>query len=185
MKLLNQEKRHNKILLVFILSLSIVTVVSACSNSGTQSTVTPIATKPSPSPITSKMTSSVTTTVEEAQPVYAYNPAGRRDPFAPIITKEESKVKAGDRAPLERYGLSEFKLTGIIWQGFGYNALVEGPDGKGYVVRVGTIMGQNRGVVKKITQNKVIIEEKFKNFSGGTERKEIVIELRKKQEGMP
>jgi hypothetical protein len=30
----------------------------------------------------------------------------------------------------------------------------------------------------------MIVEEKFKNFSGGTERKEIVIELRKKQEGM-
>lgn len=187
MKHPKQEKRHHKIQLVFTLSLLIGTVVMACSNSGnTPITTTPIATKPTPSLITSKVTSTATATVAETAPqVYAYNAAGRRDPFAPIISKEEKKAKTGDRPPLERYGLSEFKLTGIIWQGFGYNALVEGPDGKGYVVRVGTIMGQNRGVVKKITQEKMVIEEKFKNFSGGTERKEIVIELRKKQEGMP
>ncbi|MGE5174280.1 MAG: pilus assembly protein PilP, partial [Betaproteobacteria bacterium] len=74
--------------------------------------------------------------------------------------------------------------TGIVWGGFGFNAMLEGPDGKGYFVRVGTIIGQNRGVVKKITQDRMVIEEKFKNFSGETERKEIVIELRKKQEGM-
>ncbi len=170
-----------------MLLLFIGAVVAACSNSGqAPGTPTPIVTKPTTSPLVSKVTSSATTTVvETAPPVYVYNAAGRRDPFAPIITKEEKKAKAGDRPPLERYGISEFKLTGIIWQGFGYNALVEGPDGKGYVVRVGTIMGQNRGVVKKISQDKVIIEEKFKNFSGGTERREIVIELRKKQEGMP
>ncbi len=187
MKDLKQGKKYNNILLVFTLSLLIGTVVTACSNSGnTPITTTPIATKPTTSLIASKVTSTATATVvETAQPAYTYNAAGRRDPFAPIISKEEKKAKAGDRPPLERYSLSEFKLTGIIWQGFGYNALIEGPDGKGYVVRVGTIMGQNRGVVKKITQEKMIIEEKFKNFSGGTERKEIVIELRKKQEGMP
>ncbi len=165
-----------------MLSLLIGTVMTACSKSSNA---------PAPAtPITSKQVattmSQVTSTVpqEQTQPAYSYITAGRRDPFAPIIMKEEKKAKAGERPPLERYGLFEFKLTGIIWQGFGYNALVEGPDGKGYVVRVGTIMGPNKGVVKKITQDRMIIQEKFKNFSGGTERKEIVIELRKKQEGM-
>lgn len=169
-----------------MLSLLLGTVVMGCSDSGkAPSTATPIATKLTPSPITSQVTSSITATVEvPPQPAYAYNPVGRRDPFAPIVTKEEKQAKAGERPPLERYSLSEFKLTGIVWGGFGYNAMLEGPDGKGYFVRVGTIIGQNRGVVKKIAQDKMVIEEKFKNFSGETERKEIVIELRKKQEGM-
>jgi len=43
-------------------------------------------------------------------------------------------------------------------------------------------MGPNKGVVKKITESEIVVEEKFKNFSGETERKDIVIELRKKQE---
>jgi type IV pilus assembly protein PilP len=99
------------------------------------------------------------------------------------IVKEEKRAKAGDQPPLERHNLYDFKLTGVIWGGFGYNAMVEAPDGKGYLVRVGTIIGLNRGVVKKISQGIMVVEEKFKNFSGETERKEIVIELRKNRRG--
>jgi type IV pilus assembly protein PilP len=148
-------------------------------------------TKPAPQlvqkqPIISAPTrTEVAKTEEKPAQVYTYNPAGRRDPFAPIIIKESKKGKEGDRPPLERYNLSEFKLTGIIWGGFGYNAMLEGPDGKGYFVRVGTIVGPNRGVVKKITQNTMVIEEKFKTYTGETERKEIVVELRRKQEETP
>jgi type IV pilus assembly protein PilP len=98
--------------------------------------------------------------------------------------KEDRKAQTGDRPPLERYGLFEFKLTGVVWGGLGYSAMLEGPDGKGYFVHVGTIMGQNKGVVKKITQNTMVIEEKIKTITGEIDRKEIVIELRKKQEGM-
>ena len=122
---------------------------------------------------------------ERHEPGYTYNPGGRRDPFAPIIIKESNKGKGGDRPPLERYNINEFKLTGIIWGGFGYNAMLEGPDGKGYFVRVGAILGPNRGVVKKITQNTMVVEEKYRTYTGETERKEIVVELRKKQEETP
>jgi len=124
-------------------------------------------------------------TEEKHAPVYTYNPAGRRDPFAPIIVKESKKGKESDRPPLERYNINEFKLTGIIWGGFGYNAMLEGPDGKGYFVRVGAILGPNRGVVKKITQNTMVVEEKYKTYTGETEHKEIVVELRKKEEETP
>ncbi len=165
-----------------MLPLLIGIVMTACSKtSKAPAPATPITSKPA---VTTMSQPTPTAPQELVQPVYSYSAVGRRDPFAPIIMKEEKKAKAGERPPLERYGLFEFKLTGVIWQGFGYHALVEGPDGKGYVVRVGTIMGPNKGVVKKITQDRMVILEKFKNFSGGTERKEIVIELRKKQEGM-
>lgn len=134
----------------------------------------------------------LTTTVTQTAPVavsavevYAYNPAGRRDPFTPIIIKEEKKALAGAKTPLERYPIGEFKLAGVVWGGYGYNAMLEGPDGKGYFVRIGTKIGPNQGVVKKITQTTMIIEEKFKDLQGEVSRKEIVIELHKKQEGTP
>ncbi|MBS1243133.1 MAG: putative Type pilus assembly protein PilP [Nitrospirae bacterium] len=148
----------------------------------------PTATAPAPA---QQPKSAATATVEQAKAeekpaaIYAYNPAGRRDPFTPIIIKEEKKSMAGAKAPLERYAISEFKLAGIVWGGLGYHAMLEGPDGKGYFVRVGTKVGPNQGVVKKITQNTMVIEEKFKDPQGETNRKEIVIELRKKQEGTP
>ena len=146
----------------------------------------PAATAPAPA---QRPKSAVTATQAKAEEkpaaMYAYNPAGRRDPFTPIIIKEEKKSIAGAKAPLERYPISEFKLAGIIWGGLGYHAMLEGPDGKGYFVRVGTKVGPNQGVVKKITQNTMVIEEKFKDPQGETNHKEIVIELRKKQEGTP
>jgi type IV pilus assembly protein PilP len=63
--------------------------------------------------------------------------------------------------------------------------MIEGPDGKGYFVRVGTVIGPNRGVVKKINRNSLVIEEKYKTYAGETQRKEILVELRKKQEATP
>ncbi len=120
---------------------------------------------------------------ETAAPVYSYNPHGRRDPFTPLIIREEKKDRIGARPPLERYALHEFKLTGIVWGGLGYHAVLEGPDGKGYFVKTGTIVGTNRGVVKKIDQNSLTVLEQFKDPSGEMKKKEIVIELRKKQEG--
>jgi type IV pilus assembly protein PilP len=159
------------------------TVLFACSESQKAPTQPVTAPKAALQPATQP-----TSTIQEEKkdlPVYSYSPQGRRDPFAPLITKEETKARAGSRPPLERYSISEFKLTGIVWGGYGYNAMIEGPDGKGYFVRVGTIIGPNKGTVKKITKDTMEIEEKFKNMLGATERKQIVIKLRQKQEGMP
>ena len=117
---------------------------------------------------------------EKPMPAYTYKPGKRRDPFRPLIVKAEQKVRAKDRPPLERYNINEFKLTAIMWGGFGYNAMVEGPDGKGYFIRVGTIIGPNRGRVKKITKSRLIVEETYKTYTGRTERKRIVVELKTK-----
>jgi type IV pilus assembly protein PilP len=175
-----QGKKYYSILSIVVMVFLLGLWIGGCSKS-TQapSTTTPIAAKAAQKPVSQ---ATATVAVEKPEAAYSYNPVGRRDPFAPIVVREEKKAKAGDRPPLERYNLFDFKLTAILRGGFGDNAMVEAPDGKGYVVHVGTIIGPNKGVVKKITENKLIVEEKFKNFSGGSERKEIVIELRKKQE---
>jgi type IV pilus assembly protein PilP len=157
-------------------------VIAGCSDSGkAPAPSAPVAAK-QVQPVVTQPT--VTAPEEKPQFVYTYNPVGRRDPFAPLIVKQETTSKAGDRPPLERYNLYDFKMMGIIWGGFGYNAMLEAPDGKGYFVRVGTVIGPNKGVVKKITQSSIVVEEKFKSISGTPERKETVIQLRKKQEGI-
>ena len=153
-----------------------------CSDSEKPTAVqTPVTVTPKQQVITK---GTATLTAEKPRVAYSYSPMGRRDPFSPIIIREERKAQSEDRPPLERYNIYEFKLTGVVWGGFGYNAMLEGPEGKGYFVHVGTIIGQNRGVVKKISKNAMVIEEKFKTISGETDKKDIVIELRKKQEGM-
>ncbi len=180
-----QRKNHVKTAITgFTLLLFLIAGagIMGCSDSGKPPEAkAPVSVKPKQQVITQ-----ATTTVMEQKPqaAYSYRSAGKRDPFSPLIVKEDRKALMGERPPLERYNISDFKLSGIVWGGFGYNAMLEGPDGKGYFVHVGTILGQNKGIVKKITQHTMVIEEKFKNISGETNRKEIVIELRKKQEGM-
>lgn len=182
------QKRQNRQRIFFSLALPVlVAMLAGCSNS-------PTAPAPPAAPGASTQRQLIASapsgtallkTEEKPVEVFSYRPVSRRDPFAPIIVKQEKKASMGDRPPLERYNISEFKLSGIVWGGFGYNAMLEGPDGKGYFIRVGTILGPNRGVVKKITQNLIVIEEKFKNVMGETERKEITVQLRKKQEENP
>jgi Tfp pilus assembly protein PilP len=182
-----QQQRKNHIKITFtgftlILSLVVGAGILGCSDSGKPSKAQPpTSVKPKQQMITQG-----TATVIEIKPQanYSYNAMGRRDPFTPIIVREDRKAQSEDRPPLERYNINEFKMTGIVWGGFGYNAMLEGPDGKGYFVHVGAIIGQNKGIVKKITKGSMVIEEKFKTISGETNRKEIILELRKKQEGM-
>lgn len=145
--------------------------------------------KPVPVPATANGASPAAPAVakpeEPKEPSFTYQPRGRRDPFTPLIIAEEKKAPVANRPPLQRYNITDFKFTGVVWGGLGYNAILEAPDGKGYFIRVGTLVGPNGGVVKKITQSALVIEEKYKTFSGETHRKEIVVELRRKQEGTP
>ena len=168
--------------------LAVVCMAAACMAGCTDNTKPAEKAPPAQQPksaVTATAAQTKTEAEEKPATVYVYSPAGRRDPFMPIIIKEEKKALAGAKAPLERYPVSEFKLAGIVWGGLGYHAMLEGPDGKGYFIRVGTKIGPNEGVVKKITQTSMIIEEKYKDPTGETNRKEITIELRKKQEGTP
>ena len=115
---------------------------------------------------------------------YAYIPAGRVDPFAPIVNKESKQLSQSGRPPLERYTLDEFKLSGILWGGFGYKAMLVGLDGKGYLVHVGSRVGPDRAIVKEITQDTIVYEVKYKNEMGADVSRIISKKLHKKEEGM-
>jgi type IV pilus assembly protein PilP len=164
------------------ISMLMLIVLAACSESG-NAPRTPVSPGPKPAP---KVASQETATAAQAspQPEYVYSAAGKRDPFSSIIVKEGPGAKLSERPPLERYSLSEFKLAGVMWGGFGYSAMLEGPDGRGYFVHVGTVIGPNNGVVKSITQHTMVVVEKFKTMTGDIDRRETVVELRKKQEGI-
>ncbi|MGH7255925.1 MAG: pilus assembly protein PilP [Nitrospirales bacterium] len=109
---------------------------------------------------------------------YSYLPGDRRDPFAPIIfdgampNREDPSLP-----PLQRLALSDLSLIGIIWGGFGYSAMLQASDGKGYMVRNGTRVGPNGGVVSSITENEVIIREEFVDVYGKPQVREFVKRL--------
>ena len=70
----------------------------------------------------------------KALPPIAYEPKGRRDPFTPIFLGK-------DNAALS---VSAVKLTGVVGGRGGLMALVEAPDGIGYILKPGDALGDGR-----------------------------------------
>ncbi len=78
--------------------------------------------------------------------------------------------------------LSEIQsgLKAIIWGQLGNKALVEDATGKGYVVQEGTYVGQNDGIVKKIFEDRIVVEEYRRDpIKGQLVANEVVLKLKK------
>lgn len=112
---------------------------------------------------------------------YLYDPTGKRDPFRSAILGETLRGKE-TLPPLQRREISELKLIGIVWDKSGYSAMLETPDGKGYTIKVGTLVGSKKGVVRKITKKNVVIEERYMDIIGEMKTREIIMELPSKEE---
>jgi type IV pilus assembly protein PilP len=117
---------------------------------------------------------------------YSYNPMGKRDPFKPFISKAtvgKGKIRGERLVPLQRYNFSQLKLIGIIWRDDKNMAMVEDPEGRGYVLRKGTLIGENNGRVTNILKDRVIIEEVYRNNSGKIKTKTASLKLHNTEEG--
>jgi len=127
-------------------------------------------------------------TQEETAEAYRYHPEGKPDPFKPFVTivteeKEgEKKTVHVPRSPLEKFVVSEFRLTGILWTGTKKIAIVKSPDGKRHLLQRGTVIGINGGTVIEIRPDGVVILEKVKDFAGNTKEERIILALQKNRE---
>jgi type IV pilus assembly protein PilP len=114
-------------------------------------------------------------------PGYAYHPDSRRDPFLAIVLGDSKATEVNlNVPPLQRVAMSELSLIGVIWGGFGYVAMVQTPDGRGYTVREGTRVGSANGVVSAITPETLTIKEPFSDIYGRKEMREHVMSLHPK-----
>ena len=117
-----------------------------------------------------------TPTPGEGQLTYFYNPIGKTDPFKSFIAEEEELESKKLRKPktyLETLDLSQLRLIAIIVGPKGKYAMVREAKGLGHVIRKGTPIGRNGGVVQSITEKEVTIREEFKDFRGLAKSREI------------
>ncbi len=96
------------------------------------------------------------------KPSYVYTSSGKPDPFKPFIEKQEtySSISPEElkklriipllKTELQRISISELKLVAIVKIGKEAIAMVEGPDGKGYIVKKGMAIGNKGGIVEDI-----------------------------------
>jgi type IV pilus assembly protein PilP len=119
---------------------------------------------------------------------YSYNIEGRSDPFKPFVTPQ-SAVPAGpdpDEIIDEHERLSgmqlfepgQLNLVGILLSPSSELAFVEDQAKKGYVLKVGTLIGR-RGVVAQIEPDHVVIEETAKTRSGKEIKTTVTMRLNK------
>ena len=115
----------------------------------------------------------------------------KKDPFKPFATEPVPQVQsrlgpAGvarkvDRLPIQSYEVNKFRLSGII-TGLNKNtALIIDPEGKGYVVREGMMIGINEGRIKRITPQAIEVVEKSRDDSGHLRKRSILLALPKKK----
>lgn len=117
----------------------------------------------------------------ETEKGYIYDPAGRRDPFVPLVVVSKAGKKGGSKIAgnLESYDIGDFTAVAIAKKGSHYYALLIAPDNKSYTVKEGTVIGLHNGKVVQITSNKILIKEYVEDYTGKQKSREIFLELHK------
>jgi len=135
--------------------------------------------KPAPAPVAASQPQPA------ASEAFVYSPMNLRDPFEPfikVVPEKKEKPKAFvPQTPLQRFPAEELRLVGVVWGGGPANAkaLIEDPTGKGYVVAVGTLVGDKGGGIVQIGRDEVVVEERFVNLLGEETQRVVKMTLRK------
>jgi type IV pilus assembly protein PilP len=109
---------------------------------------------------------------------YRYDPVGKRDPFSSPFNLADVRPSTVDpQTPLQRFELGQLTLKGVILNSQEPKALIEDSKGLGYVVRQGTLIGSQGGVVKTIEPQRIVVEEYEIDFYGKRQRKERELKL--------
>jgi len=117
---------------------------------------------------------------EEKRGGFAYDPTGKTDPFKSFIAIQEEleeKKKSKPKTYLETLDLSQLELIAVVMGPKGNWAMVRDSKGLGHVIRKGTAIGTNGGVVEKITAKEVIIREEYRDFRGTSKYRNVAKEL--------
>ena len=100
-----------------------------------------------------------------------------RDPFRkpqPKVEKDQVTKKVPE---IETLAVEELRLVGVITGPKKRKALVTGPSGKMFILTEGIRVGQRHGVIKRISENNVLVQERLTNLLGEEERYETTIEF--------
>ena len=106
---------------------------------------------------------------------YRYDPQGRRDPFRSLIGPTP-KLEPGQRpAGVPGFLIDEMKLQGIFKTRAGLTAMINGPDNKGYTIKVGDKVLD--GEVIRITPASVVFRQQVNDPTRIERYREVVKDL--------
>jgi Tfp pilus assembly protein PilP len=109
-----------------------------------------------------------------SQASYIYDPTNKTDPFKSFLTIREEQAKSKAKTYLETLELSQLDLTVTVVSSKGKWALLKDSKGVGHVIKEGTPIGTNNGVVYMISQGEIVIREQHKDFRGQMQNIDII-----------
>lgn len=105
-------------------------------------------------------------------PVVNYDQGTAVEPFSVSRIRLELKARSGDgpdmsrpREPLEAYPLESLHMVGALIQNNRSHALI-GVSGRVHQVAVGNYMGQDHGMITKVTDSEVTLTEIVEDMNG-------------------
>lgn len=128
-----------------------------------------------PAPAGQKPQGTPTAAAEPAPPAqgYAYDPAGRRDPFVSLLRRGGDPRSTSSRpAGVPGLLIGEITIKGIVRDRSGFLAMIQGPDTKQtFIVRTGEKLMD--GTVKAITADAVVFSQDVNDPLSMVKQKEI------------
>ena len=112
---------------------------------------------------------------------YSYEKKGKRDPFRPY--RHSSFVRDDTQGPLMAYELEQLSVVAVVWDNTNPRALVSDPRGSTHVVKEGTPIGKNDGLVIHIGDNMVLVKETYVDFAGEMTTNDVELRIRSTQGG--
>lgn len=137
---------------------------------------------PQPAPSTPPAQPSQPPKPEPAPETYSYNPEGRRDPFISLLVRGREATTGPTRAVgLGGLTINEVALRGIVRSRGAFVAILQAPDNKSYIVKVGERLAD--GVVKSIVADAVVFAQEVNDPLSLVKQREIRKPLRVIEEG--
>jgi type IV pilus assembly protein PilP len=122
----------------------------------------------------------------KTQETVAYTATDLPDPFAAFNLKAQMAKGGGSgprpdpnrrKEPLEDYPLDSLKMVGTLARGKQYFAILQAPDGTVHRAKVGDHMGQNFGMITKISEEKISLIELVQGALGDWTERETSVAL--------
>jgi type II secretory pathway component PulC len=113
---------------------------------------------------------------------YSYNPEGRRDPFVSLLNRgSDQKTQTPRPEGLAGVSVGDVAIRGIVATEKTYVSMMQGPDGKTYIVRTGDKLYD--ATVKAVLADAVVFVQQVNDPLSLVKQRELRKPLRPTEEG--
>ena len=121
-------------------------------------------------------------------PAYVYNPIGKRDPFRSPdldLARASAVNNSACNEPLCKFDLDQLTLVGVVSGDSDPVAMVQDPQGRGYILHRNTRIGRQGGKVSQILRDSVIVTEYFTAPDGKSNANQLTLAIKADRQAPP